>query len=382
MIARVILAAALSILAMTGSAFAANEIFTVRNVAVDATAEGSAQARDIALAEGQRAAYQLLMQRLTRQRDWAEIPQVTTDGLANLILGFQVSNERSSATHYVARVTFSFRPEKVRELLRTSGLGYSESRSRPAVLLPVYNSGGQVILWGEGNAWRDAWAKRDLANDLVPILLPQNDAQDAALIPPGTAQSGDWSQLAPIAQKYGVDRVIVAVASETASGLTVRVRQISSFQNRSSDFTVGASDPPTQLDQGVDGALLRVDEEWKSATIVSYGQQNTLLASIRYGSLQEWLSIRRRLGQVPSITSVEVLAMSVQGAEVRVNYAGSADQLSASLAQLSLSLATEGSAYTIRSGVSAPSAGLTPPPAQFQGADRPLIPSSGAQPAQ
>ena len=133
---------AMIVFALPGAALAANDVFTVRNVPVDATSDGAAQARDIAIAQGQRAAFQRLLQWLTRRVDWSRLPDVGADQLANLVLGFQVAEERSSATHYIAKVTYSFKPPAIRNLLRTASVGFSETRSRPVLVLPVYESPG------------------------------------------------------------------------------------------------------------------------------------------------------------------------------------------------------------------------------------------------
>ena len=49
---------------MTPGAAKADSVFTVRDIAVDSSAVSAAEARSVALAEGQRAAFDLLLRRL------------------------------------------------------------------------------------------------------------------------------------------------------------------------------------------------------------------------------------------------------------------------------------------------------------------------------
>ena len=337
----------LFVLTLPGAAFAANEVFTVRNVRVDATGEGSAQARDVAIANGRRVAFEQLMQRLTRREDWNNLPVVPDDQLNNLVLGFQVGEEQTSSTHYIAKVTYSFKPAAIRSLLRQAGIPFSEARAKPALVLPVLETQGSAVLWGT-NPWLAAWAARDLGDDLVPILVPLNDLGDAGLISADQAKTATWSQVSAIAQKYGLDRVLIADASPGASGTNVALRQLSATADSSMQFSVpNGADPSAALDLAVGGALSRLYDEWKAATIVRFGQENSLVASVWFNSLQDWLTIRRRLGQAPTVTTVDVLGISSQGAEVRLLYAGTTDQLKITLEQISLELTNQGASWTI-----------------------------------
>ncbi len=60
----------------------ADETFVVRDVEVDVTAETAAQARDQALAEGERRAFRIQLERLTSRSDWDSLPQLTNEEIA------------------------------------------------------------------------------------------------------------------------------------------------------------------------------------------------------------------------------------------------------------------------------------------------------------
>lgn len=342
---------AIAVLVFPAAAFAAaNDVFTVRNVPVDATSDGAVQARDIAIAQGQRVAYQRLLQRLTRREDWSRLPEAAADQLQNLVLGYQVADEQSSSTHYIAKITYSFKPPSIRNLLRTAGISFSETRSRPVLVLPIYESPGQIVLFEEPNPWKAAWARHDLSGELVPIILPSNDLEDSRAITAAQAKAAGWSEVAGLAQKYGVDRMIIADAAAGASGaLAVKTRIVSASEDSVSQQSFTAADPNTEFDQAVEATLSRVAESWKAATIINAGEQNTLVASVPFSSLQEWLSVRRKLRQTPTIQNFDVLALSTQGAEVQLTFGGTPDQLRIALAQVSLKLDQSGPHWSISS---------------------------------
>lgn len=347
--------------ALPGVALAATSVFTVSNVPVDATSDGSAQARDIAIAQGQGIAYRELLRRLTRNADWARLPPADTVQLPNLIQGYQVTQEQSSSIHYTARITYSFKPAAIRSLLRGMGIGFSETRSRPVLLLPVYESPGQIVLFEDPNPWRAAWASHDVAGALVPVVLPSNDLEDSRTITAAQAKTASWSDVGGLAQKYGVDRVIVADAAPQASGaLTVRLHTLSASEDSVSQASYTGGDINGELDQAVEAALSRLTETWKAATIIDTGVQNTLVASVPFSSLQGWLGVRRKLQQIPNLTRFNVLALSTGGAAVELGFAGTPDQLRITLAQVSLSLTQNGSTWQITDNSQASASPLSP----------------------
>jgi len=72
------------------------DIFTVRDVPVDETAATAADARQAALAVGQRRAFRRLMERLVPEDQQERIPAVDSTALQYYVQDFSVNNERTS----------------------------------------------------------------------------------------------------------------------------------------------------------------------------------------------------------------------------------------------------------------------------------------------
>ena len=99
---------------------AASDIFKVRGIHVDKTAESATAARSAAQAEGQRLALVAMMKKLTLPEDWQSLPEVDDATAQNAVRGFQVAGEKTSSTRYIAEMIVSFQPEAVRRLLRVA----------------------------------------------------------------------------------------------------------------------------------------------------------------------------------------------------------------------------------------------------------------------
>src|SRR5690606_34464128 len=206
------------------------DLFTITGVKVDVTAQSASAARNQALAEGQRKAFDLLMRRLLRQEDRASLPPVEPVTLNALIQGLEIFNERTSSVRYLADFTVRFDGARVQNYLRIRGVPFSQTAGRPVLVVPVMETAGLRLLWEEENAWRAAWNGHDLENRLLTFLLPKGDADDRRILAASQALDMASPSVARLASRYGVDRVITPVLEVSrdfvTGGLKARVDMI------------------------------------------------------------------------------------------------------------------------------------------------------------
>ncbi len=318
------------------------EIFTVRDVEVDATAEAAAKARDIAISQGQRIALRDLLRRLTLKDDWPRLPTPSGAELNGLIKGFEVEEEKNSQTRYLGKLSFAFKANSVRSLLRRYDIPFSEIRAKSTLLIPVYQTPEGPIIWAEENTWAETWTKSGFAQALAPVVLPLGDLEDIAAISPESVATAEWAQLGPIAARYGAGDIIIPVAKtvEEPGGITTSVDVVQMSANGSSQYSVtfSAASEEEALAQAVASIGGEKQENWKRRTIIQYGSEDLFEATIVFRSFNEWLSIRQRLANIPSITELRLVGLTVEGAQVNMKIAGSLENLSIALAQSDLEL--------------------------------------------
>lgn len=312
----------------------AADLYTVKGVHVDVTAASATDARSIAQANAQRAALTTLMQRLTLAADWSRLPQVNDTTVQNAVRGFQVAGEKSSSTRYIADLNVSFNPSAVRSLLRGAGILYGETQAKQALLVPVYVKDGKPALWDDANPWRDALGRTDLDNAITPFLLPVGDIEEFSILTTDQAVKGDPSAIATLGQRYGVDDVVVAIATSNADGSSIGVK--------ATRYGPDASAPISRTYQSLDDAAARLvaalGEEWKRETIVAPGTQAHLTASATFVGLDQWQAIRQGLGSTPLVNGLQVDGITSNGAEVQLTYRGATDKLALALAQANVEL--------------------------------------------
>jgi len=354
------LVAFIAFLSLAGVATAqdSNPVFTITDVAVDETAASASDARDVALATGQRRAVQRVFRRLIVRADARLLPQPTDDDIASLVQNIELSDEKTSATRYLATMTVAFKPDLVRNYLRAAGLQFSETVSRPRLVLPVFEAAGAINLWDPPNAWREAWEARSVSSDtVVPLVLPEGDLRDIGSIGPIQALAAETRPIQSIAARYRVRDILVAHATlvqDLAANrplVHVSLRHIgpSSGAVTIETFTgesrarVGAL-----LAEAVQRTVERLEDDWKRDNYLRFDEPVRLSASFSLGTLSDWLEMRRRLGGAAVIQRVELASITRSDAQVVIHYLGGPDQLGLALAQRDIELVQEDGFWMLR----------------------------------
>ena len=323
-------------------------VYTVSGVAVDRTADTAAAAREQALAAGHVAAFGRLLDRIVPRDRRGALPALDTAAIAPLVLSFGIDEEKASDVRYLARLTFQFRRNEVREFLRAQGVAVAETRSKPALVLPVYSEVGALALWDDPNPWFAAWKRLPPPDGLVPLRVPAGDLADIRDISAEQAARGEEAPLQKISERYGVSGVIVARAAFVIDPGTGR-RALSVATSRSGralgDRTAVRS---FLLEDGetVEAVCARaarslaveIEEDWKNENLLRFDRQGELIAVLAVNDLRSWVSVRSRIREVAALRQSQMVSASRDRIVVRLSYYGDAEQLRVALAQKDLVL--------------------------------------------
>lgn len=126
--------------------------FEVRDVKVDVTAATASEARDQALADGERKAFQVLLDRLTLPADKIKIDQFGPGEITSATQHFWVSEEKVSPIRYLATLNFGFSGDRVKELLARKKIPFLTAVSEPVLIVPVYEDAQGARLWDVPNS--------------------------------------------------------------------------------------------------------------------------------------------------------------------------------------------------------------------------------------
>ncbi len=346
------------------------DVYEVRNITVDITADTASKAREQALADGQTRAFQKLLERLTLRIEHGGLPKLTSDEIAPFVSDFSVEGEKTSAVRYLATLTFRFKNKEVRKLLNDFGFSFAETVSKPVLVLPVFQNAGALILWDDPNPWRDAWAGREKRLGLVPTLMPLGDLKDIGAIGAEQAMDGDQQRLNAIAKRYGASDTLVVfgvLRLDAAKGrrvLDVYFTRHGSHLREQTEV-VGFTQ---NKDETVEILLARaareltyiVEDNWKRDNILQFERSGEISAVVPITGLKDWLEVKSRLGNVAVIRSTDMVLMSQTEVRITLHFLGETAQLTLALEQADLKLNNEGGIWILDVAPGASSSGDRP----------------------
>ncbi len=314
---------------------AADQAYTITGIALDRSAATATEARDKALADGQRLAWGRLLDRIVTGGPADGLRALPDRDLSALVAGFAVEEERPTATRYLATLTYRFQPAAVREALRRAGVSFVEGQSRPVLVLPLLRqSGSAPLLWEDSNEWRRAWQalgqKRTLAAGLVPLVLPVGDSADAAAVDPARLASGT-ADIGALLRRYGaIDWLSVEAARDAAgngAGLSLIVSGAGgAMQSPLRETLTPQADeaPEALLARAIARTVELIDARWKQEAAARPASDQTaasaggpvnlaaggLMVRVALTGIEDWRDVQQRLAAVPLVRGVTVRALT------------------------------------------------------------------------
>ncbi|MFZ2869078.1 DUF2066 domain-containing protein [Zavarzinia sp.] len=332
------------------------ETYSVEGVVAQATAADPLAARDAATTKAQREALDTLLKRLAAQGGAGRLPPVTDQLVFQTMQGFEVQQEKTTATSYSAILTVEFRREAIDQLLAGAGVDYVEAADHPLAVVPLFIGPAGPVLFEGDNPWRAAWDRRNTGADALKLVIPQGDLADLQALNPEAARQGDVAGLTQIAQHYDASGAIVAQATESANGLAVSVGDAGQAPFYTGSFPAGA------YDQAATAAAAAVQERYRSQNAVPAGPPASLQATAVFAGLKEWQALKAAIQATPGVRKVSVRKLMVGKATVIVDYQGEPAGLRNMLSQRGVGLDLGAEGWQLHQGIgsSVPAPGLVP----------------------
>jgi hypothetical protein len=318
---------------------AAGDPFTVSGIAVDASAASATEAQTIAINSGRARAWTTLYRRLAKAQDWPKQPVLDETALQRLIRNYLPMNERRSTTRYVANMTYVFNADAVRRLFRQDNIAYADMQAKPILLIPM--SPGYQPRAG----WTTVWASPRYSAGAVPLVLPSGDAIDASALSALKFPTAAWQDVEPAASRVHAEEAWLVLAQPVGGQFVVKLRRLGSGNSPTVPDVVVPIPPKTPPAKiyatAADAVANTVIDAWKARAAIDFGKRSRLVAEVHIDSLNAWSAMLQKLGTIPTITDVGVVAMNTGEARIAVSYVGTSDQLAENVQQAGLTLSND-----------------------------------------
>jgi hypothetical protein len=228
------------------------------------------------------------------------------------------------------------------------------------VVLPILDIGSRRVVWDDPNPWRDVWQESDHAMQGMTVTLPLGDVDDVTDIADASFLNGGHANIMHMLQRYNASILYIVIAKnmgaamDTEGGMSLSLYkhdgdqlkfirkmiihprpgylfndavpaalQMIAMANSNGSTTInsdvlesqpGSDEPPVQQQQPA--AIPAASASSPVASQAISGGVITVI--VPYQSLQQWVSIQRRLRTVPGIQSVTPIRVSSSSAQVRI----------------------------------------------------------------
>lgn len=325
---------------------ASERLFTSFDIAVDKRARTAGEARGLAIAEAEKRAFGMLLEKIVASDDVALVKIPGPRALRSMVRGFEVADERSSSTRYLATFTVTFEPEKIRAFLGRQRIAFSETIPRPLLVLPVLRRAGAYLLWEEDNAWRRAWDDSDSRNRLMDLDLAEGGFADQLALTGHQAFRGSpAARLRELAAKYSAEETLVVIAEtgrDATTGWPVvyfAIRQGAAGKFARGQVWGAAGDSEeAMLQRAANAVMTRLDLSWKARTLTHFGESRRLRVALNVDRIEDWIGYRDRLKRVPLVRDLTLDRLALPVSEITIRYVGGTAQLLLALRQVNLRL--------------------------------------------
>ena len=337
-----------------------NDIFSIDTISVDRLADNATIARGQALANAQERALDKILKRITHSSHHNSLPEVSSDDMALLVKSYKIRNERISKGRYRADIQVSFVPEYIRNLLKDSGIKYTEKVKPKTLLIPVMHKNGKVHIWGRENVWKDAIAKTAADSGmLTEFIMPLGDIEDMALINHQKLQSNNPEDFKAISERYNAPDVTIlnAYYVENSSNnevilriVTNNIGSINSSNIANFSSLISESDKDYFLVSAASDIIKRLENEWKS-DIANNNKSLDITVISYYDNIKEWVEIRKLLSHAMFLKDVNINSISSEEAHINLSYDGNLDSLLVKLNEHNLYIIEEDSSLILKSSL-------------------------------
>jgi len=218
------------------------------------------------------------------------------------------------------------------------------------VVLPILDIGSRRVIWDDSNPWRDAWRDTDRSTPNIKVSIPLGDIDDVTDIKDASFLSDGKANIANMLQRYAAGNLYVVVAKNMGAALdTTGGMSISLYRHDGqnlkfirkmiihpragylfNDAVPAAMQMIVSANGGKDSSTTTVNNDvldtqpsddtpaTAPAPVVSQKISGALMITVPYQTLQQWVSIQKRLRMVPGIQSIIPVRVSASSAQVRV----------------------------------------------------------------
>lgn len=309
-----------------------NNQYVISGIEVDVTSKDVKEAQKEAFEEGQRKAFEQLLQKLTRQKE--TIIDIAADHLTAMIDSHMVETEKRSGVRYIAKLTFNFNRSKIENFLIEKGIEFNPYESRPVLIIPVSQVNNKDLLWEEENIWREEWEKASFEEYSIPCELPEGNLQDIQDLSAQEALTQNVLEVQKLIKRYKSQGAAIVYHSPDGGA------QAWFVSNTGHVLMIPLTDIKKEEDKlkVIEDILNHIEQFIKTLTEWEATKSSHRTVQIHVQNQAQWISTQKSLKQIPTVKQLKVNSLSPKKIDILLDYIGDVESLQNSLEQHNLQL--------------------------------------------
>ena len=323
--------------------------FGVNNVSIDQLADTASEARKLGTRAAAETAFAVVLERLLNDPEKISqfLDRHDLDQFSDFV---HITEENNLQGRYIAVLDFCFDANRLRATFRKDGLKWTELRSPPILVIPVWQGPDGARAWQHDNSWLSGWREAvETSNGLVNFVL-----LEPTIINERSLRAEDLARANPVTLSYAAtlaeaEQTMLVIARLDYDGSTPVLTVDGQLFSRDGELITTlakmidlpvSSDLVGQLAVARSQILLEMQASWYAANAISGSdtQKMTLILPIR--SLEEWAARLAVFDKIAVFNGYRIRKLDVTSGVVTVNVEGTMAAVKNALMAHGLSLIT------------------------------------------
>lgn len=326
----------------------ASTIYSV-DVYVDVTDENAAVAKEKALAQGNRTAFNTVARRIATGEGTPQLQALDDNQILNFIKEVSIKSEKSSGVRYIANLKVVINETLLKQYMDEKSINPAVITASKILIIPTFREfkTDAPMLWEANNLWRKVWEEESSnGEDIITFVSIPTNGSNYAIMDAKKALSLDNIAMEQIASNNNTADIFVADAVYNGiEGLTVSVY---SYQDGGVETVeIYGERSPVLLLNGISEVKKSIENRLKRQSITDLTQKNEIEVLYNYYKMSDWVNTENALKQVSTIEDVKMVAMSNGKVQFTIKFSGSIDKLMSKLREHMFTLKDYGDFYTL-----------------------------------
>lgn len=319
------------------------------DVYVDVSDESASIAKDQAMKQAHRTAFQTVIQKVTNQAGIDILSTLDDDQILNFIKEVAITSEKSSNIRYIANLKVKINEDILRQYMVEKNIIPAIITTSKVLVIPTFREfkTDTPLLWEAKNIWKKTWEETASKNDdIVKFITIASTGSNYASLDSKKAVNLDETAMKQIAFHNSTDDIFIADAYyQGIEGMTIN---LSSYQDgRTETIEVYGERSTELLTNSIEEIKRAIIERLKEQSIAENSQVNEINVMYNYPSISDWIKIEKALKRISLIESSEITAMSNGTVQLSIKFTSSIDKLNARLADENLKLEDQEEYYNL-----------------------------------